>query len=61
MKRAEHTDVLMKKKRLRLSKYYVPYMIHGAENTYRDTGSEYAYVFINTGGHVLGIKVENRN
>jgi len=24
-------------------------------------GSEYAYVFMNTGGHVLGIKVENRN
>ena len=40
MKKTVHTDVLMQNERLRLSKYYVPYTIHEAENTntYRDTG-----------------------
>jgi len=39
MKIAEHTYVFMKKTPLRLSKYYVPYTIHEAENTntYHDT------------------------
>jgi len=44
---------LMQKDRLRLSKYYVPYTIHEAENVNTYQYSE--YVFINT-GQVLGIE-----
>ena len=57
MKKTEHTDVLM---RLRLSKYYVPYTRQRIRIRIAIQDNEYACVFINT-GHVLGIKVENRN
>ena len=57
MKKTEHTDVLM---RLRLSTYYVPYTRQRIRIRIAIQDNEYAYVFINT-GHVLGIKVENRN
>ena len=46
--------------RLRLSKYYIPYTRQRIRIRIAIQGSEYAYVFINT-GHVRGIKVENRN
>ena len=45
----------MQKELLRLSKYYVQYTIHEAENMNTYHNSEYEYVFINT-GHVLGIE-----
>jgi len=62
MKKTEHTDVLMQKECLRLSKYMflTRYTRQRIRIHIAIQGREYAYVFINT-GHVPGIEVENRN